>query len=132
MRFRRFRFCSRTCIRREFSTNTIILNSATIFESILMKMTTRKHVHEFDVNNDDDFQRLNSFIDVNLVYSCETKINYFWYITLALTLEKTLLLQNNFDRIIDVKRIWSNIWIWNAFDQTSRCKTHFEINTKIL
>ena len=52
MRFRRFRFfCFRTCIRREFSTSTIILNNATIFESIFV-MIARKHIQESDINND--------------------------------------------------------------------------------
>ena len=105
MRFRRRRFCFRKCIKREFSKSTIILNNATIFESILMKIIMQKHVHEFDVNNDDDFQCLNSFIDVNFVYNCETKINYFWYITFALILKKNVVIAKQF---------------WSIY----RCKTH--------
>ena len=161
VRYRRIRsFCFRTCIRRELSTNTVIMNNATILESIFV-MIARKHIQEFDINNDvslfidkrqfrcqtmttifdiwirllsnndDDSRYLNSFISVNLVCNCETKINYYWYITFALTLKKTLLLQNNF---------WSNHryethlieqLMWNVFDRF-RCKTHLKINTKIL
>ena len=69
------------------------------------------------LNNDNDSRYLNSFINVNFVCNCETEISYFWYITFALTLEKTLLLQNNF---------WSN----------HRCETHliehFECETHLI
>ena len=53
VRYRRFRFfCSSNVHQTWSSLNTIILNNATIFESIFMKMITQKHIYELDINND--------------------------------------------------------------------------------
>ena len=105
VRYRRSRsFCSRTCIRREHSTSTIILNSATILESIFV-MTARKHIQEFDINNDVSLftdkrqfrcQAMTTTLDVwtRSLYcrefcaiTSETETSYFWFVTSTVTSE---------------------------------------------
>ena len=153
VRIRRSRFCSRTCTRRGHPTSTVVLNSATILESAFMKVATQKHIQEPDISNDvslfidkrqsrcqvmttaldiwtrplssndDDSRYLNPFISVSPVCSCETEISYFWYITLALALERTLLSQNNSWSVHRCEtHLIEHFLMWNASGR-SRCET---------
>ena len=96
---------------------TLILNNATIFESI-DEMIARKHIYKHDAtyNNkiiDNFVELIRSLLKKKLCDSNETKINYFWKIIFVLNKrKKNIMTRKLFVRFIEFEKKRYKIELW--------------------
>ena len=120
------------------SLSTIILNNATILESILLKIITRKHIQEFDINNDVSLfndkrqfrcQAMTTIFDIWIrslycrefcAITDETKINYFWFV-ISTKQTKTKYCDTMIACTFDQQ---NEIFVEFEFWSNYRCETH--------